>query len=228
MLVKTFCSAFSGTKNKPSLILKTSMATFSVLDRNIILQKIKDIRSKFNDAPNIYLLHGDLTPDEMNALYNHPKVKAHISFTKGEGFGRPLLEASISGKPVIASAWSGQLDFLNPEFTTLLPGDLKNVHKSAQWKGVINEGTQWFYVNYAIAEKVIRDVYSNYDRYVALAEKQSDYAINNFSLTKMKNVFLDIINKYVKEAPQHVDIKLPKLKKAGNAPKLSLPKLKKV
>ncbi len=31
-------------------------------------------------------------------MYNHPKVKAHVSFTHGEGFGRPLLEASISEK----------------------------------------------------------------------------------------------------------------------------------
>ena len=42
--------------------------------------------------PNVYLLHGDLTDEEMNQLYNHPKVKAHLTFTHGEGFGRPLLE----------------------------------------------------------------------------------------------------------------------------------------
>ena len=91
--------------------------------------------------PKIYLLHGDLTDDEMNALYNHPKVKAHVSFTKGEGFGRPLLEASISQKPVIASGWSGQTDFLNKELSVLLPGELKEVHKSVVWKNVVIEGS---------------------------------------------------------------------------------------
>tara|TARA_R110000851_G_scaffold146822_1_gene286625 strand:+ start:3686 stop:5014 length:1329 start_codon:yes stop_codon:yes gene_type:complete len=230
MLIKTFCTAFSGAKVKPALILKTSSATFSILDRKRIYEKIQGITSQINDAPNVYLLHGDLTTEEMNGLYNHSKIKAHISFTKGEGFGRPLLEASLSAKPVIASAWSGQLDFLNPAFTTLLPGDLKDVHRSAQWKGVINEGSKWFYVNYAIAEKVLRDVFANIGRYNKLAVKQADYSINNFSLSKMKLDFADIITKYVKPAPEQVELTLPKLKKSnkGTAPKLKLPKLKKV
>ena len=230
MLIKTFCEAFDGIDDAPGLILKTSMATFSVIDRNRILAKVDEIKSSFNNPPNVYVLHGDLTPQEMNGLYNHPKIKAHISFTKGEGFGRPLLEATLSGKPVIASAWSGQLDFLNPNFSTLLPGDLKDVHRSAQWKGVINEGTQWFYVNYPIAEKVIRDVYSNYSRYETLAIKQKQYSIDNFSLEKMKSEFVKIIEKYIKpqDVPQQVNISLPKLKKANNNPKLKLPQLKKV
>ena len=59
-------------------------------------------------------------------LYNHPKVKAMVSLTKGEGFGRPLLEFSLTNKPVIASNWSGQTDFLNPEFTALVNGNIKS------------------------------------------------------------------------------------------------------
>ena len=231
MLVKTFCKAFDGAKNQPALVLKTSMATFSIIDRNMILDKVKEIRDKFDNPPNVYIIHGDLTAEEVNGLYNHPKVKAHISFTKGEGFGRPLLEASISGKPVIASAWSGQLDFLNPDFTTLLPGDLQNVHKSAQWKGVINEGSKWFYVNYNIAETVIRDLFSNYDRYKKLGEQQAQYSIDNFSLSKMKELFAQLIGKYVGKisTPEHVQLKLPKLKKLNTkTAQIKLPKLKKM
>jgi glycosyltransferase involved in cell wall biosynthesis len=232
MLIKTFCTAFAGSKIQPALILKTSSATFSILDRKHMYEKIQSIRDSIKDAPNIYLLHGDLTPAEMNGLYNYSKVKAHISFTKGEGFGRPLLEASISGKPVIASAWSGQLDFLHPNFTTLLPGDLKDVHRSAQWKGVINEGSKWFYVNYAIAEKVMRDVYSNFDRYQVLAEKQAKHSIDNFSLQQMHIDFTNLIAKHIslQPVPSQVKLTLPKLKKLGksNTPTLNLPKLKKI
>ena len=53
-----------------------------------------------SNFPNIYILDGDFTNEEMNSIYNHPQVKAHVSFTHGEGFGRPLLEACISGKPL--------------------------------------------------------------------------------------------------------------------------------
>ena len=214
MLIKSFCNAFIDKRKQPALILKTSSATFSVLDRTAILDKIKNITSSFgHKCPNVYLLHGDLTPQEMNELYNHSKVKAHVSFTKGEGFGRPLLEASVSGKPVIASGWSGQLDFLHPDHSTLLPGELKEVHKSARWKGVINEGSQWFYVNYAIAEKIMRDVYKSYKSYLPGARKQAYLSRTNFSIDKMTELFTEIINKYTSSIPQQVGIKLPKLKK---------------
>ena len=76
---------------------------FSVIDREDILKKIRTIKNtvKGKTLPSVYLLHGDFTDDEMNELYNHPKVKDHVNITHGEGFGRPLLESSISGKPVI-------------------------------------------------------------------------------------------------------------------------------
>jgi len=230
MLIKTFCKTFSNKKNKPALILKTSSATFSILDRKEMLQKIKNITSQFGDkCPNVYLLHGDLTPQEINELYNHPKVKAHVSFTKGEGFGRPLLEASVSGKPVIAPNWSGQVDFLHPEYSTLLPGELKEVHKSARWKGVINEGSQWFYVNYQIAEKIFRDVYKSYKSYIPGARKQAFFSRENFSMEKMTELFTTIIDKHVGSIPQQVNLNLPKLKKVNKPqPKINLPKLKKV
>jgi hypothetical protein len=38
----------------------------------------------------------------MNCLYNHPKIKAMLSFTHGEGYGRPLAEFAVSKKPIIA------------------------------------------------------------------------------------------------------------------------------
>jgi hypothetical protein len=46
----------------------------------------------------VYLLHGEFTDEEMNSIYNHSKVKAMVSLTKGEGFGRPLLEFSLTQK----------------------------------------------------------------------------------------------------------------------------------
>lgn len=234
MMIKTFCNAFKGKKNQPALIVKTSSATFSIMDRNDMISRIKDIKESVGDGcPNIYLIHGDLTVQEMNGLYNHPKVKAHISFTKGEGFGRPLLEASVSGKPVIASNWSGHLDFLHPQHSTLLPGSLQPVHKSAQWKGVINEGSQWFYVDYANAERVIRDVYKSYKSYTEGARKQAYRSRTEFSIEKMDTAFVDILNKHVKvqQAPVHTKLNLPKLQKIGGdntAPKLNLPNLKKI
>ena len=130
-LVKVFYESFANKKEKPALILKTNGATFSILDREECLRKINEIKLKFPkdwDLPNVYLLHGSLSSEDMNKLYNHKKVKAFVSLTHGEGFGRPMLEASMVGLPVITTAWSGQIDFLSETDSILLGGELKQVH----------------------------------------------------------------------------------------------------
>ena len=69
MLVKVFCETFKNMKRKPGLIMKTSGAGFSVLDRESLLKKIKDVKDTVRgDLPNVYLLHGDFTDEEMNEL----------------------------------------------------------------------------------------------------------------------------------------------------------------
>tara|TARA_R110002051_G_scaffold226328_2_gene289040 strand:+ start:2122 stop:3444 length:1323 start_codon:yes stop_codon:yes gene_type:complete len=229
MMIKTFCEAFKNrvSRNKPALILKTSGATFSIIDRDQLALKIQSIIASYgNKAPNIYLLHGDLTDNEMNSLYNHPKIKTMISFTKGEGFGRPLLEFSLSGKPVIASNWSGQVDFLHPEYSTLLPGEMTTVHASAIDKFVLKD-SQWFTVNYGYAMSVLKDVVDNYKQYVNKAKKQAHHSKTNFSLEKMGKLLCEYVGKE-RILPQQLDLKLPKLKKVDASPKVKLPKLKKV
>jgi glycosyltransferase involved in cell wall biosynthesis len=192
MMIKTFCESFKrkSKHNRPALILKTSYAAFSIIDRDMIMNKIQQIVQPYgNTAPDIYLLHGDLTDSEMNSLYNHPKIKAMVSFTKGEGFGRPLLEFSTTGKPVLASNWSGHVDFLNKDYCTLLPGELTDVHASAVNKFII-KGSKWFTVDYNYAARVIQDVIQNYKQYLSKSRKQTQYVKDNFSLEDMSENIL--------------------------------------
>jgi glycosyltransferase involved in cell wall biosynthesis len=234
MLVKTFLETFKNKKNKPALLMKTSGATFSVIDRRTILGKIKEIKETIKgDLPNVYLLHGDMTDDEINELYNHPKVKAHITFTHGEGFGRPLLEASLSEKPIIAPDWSGQRDFLNSKNAILLPGTLIDVHSSAIPKEMLQEGAKWFAVNYQYASQMMTRVFKNYKQYTLPAKRLGISNRGNFSLKGMNNKFEKILDNYLpkfESMPQPVELKLPKLKKVSSTTpkKMELPKLKKV
>ena len=211
MMIKTFCETFKrkSKHNRPGLILKTSHATFSIKDRFQIEQRIQQLIKPYgNNAPNIYLLHGDLEDAEMNSLYNHPKVKAMVSFTKGEGFGRPLLEFGLTGKPIIASNWSGQVDFL--KYGIMLPGEITQVHKSAADKMIL-KGSGWFTVNYSSASQVIADVVSNYKKYLELSRKQTQHVKDNFSLEKMGKILCDIVDKGLESQPKQVSLKLPKL-----------------
>ena len=231
MLVKVFLETFKNMKKKPGLIMKTSGATFSVLDRELMLDKIKAVKDTIEgDLPNIYLLHGDFEDTEMNDLYNHPKVKAHINLTHGEGFGRPLLEASISQKPVIASNWSGHIDFLHKDLAILLGGSLQNVERGSIPDDFMVDGSQWFTVNYQQASATMKDVYKKYKKYTPNAKKLGLINKSKFSLDAMTRELGKILDKYVPEFPKEVKLELPKLKKVGSTelPKIKLPKLKKV
>jgi hypothetical protein len=233
-LIKTFLETFKNQKKQPALILKTSGATPCILDREEIMGKLTEIKNTVNGKlPNVYVLHGDLRDEEMNGLYNHPKVKAHVSFTHGEGFGRPLLEASLSEKPVIAPNWSGHVDFLDSD-AILLPGSLNDVKKESFPKNMRVKGAQWFTVNYNYASKTLKDVFDNYSKYAVKAKKLSIKNQTRFSLDSMTKKFEEMLDKYLpkfEEQPTPVDLKLPKLKKVGSVremPKIKLPKLKKV
>ena len=215
MVIKTFATVFEGLpKDKqPGLIVKTSSAGFSVMDREAITKKIDLITNSFGDScPPIYLLHGDLTENELANLYHHDKVKGMISFTKGEGYGRPLAEFALTGKPILVSKWSGLTDFLPEENTVYLEGDLRNVHESAADNFLLKE-SQWFTVNYSKAANSIFDVYKNYKQYNEKSKGLKQNIIKNFSLEKMNEIFMDIVKNYVKEKPKVVPFKLPKLEK---------------
>jgi hypothetical protein len=231
-LIHTFLETFKNKPNPPALILKTNGASTSVVDRVDIKRKIQSIKDSIDakSLPNIYLLHSTLNDWEVNSLYNHPKVKCHISFTRGEGFGRPLLEASLSGKPMIVSGWSGQMDFINPKYVTTLGGKLENVHKSAANQFLLKEA-MWFSVDYDEASVVMKDIKKNYVDYLKRSKNHTNYTADNFSFDKMVERISELLGtEVVGSKPMSVGLKLPKLKKVGTQepPKLKLPKLKKV
>lgn len=222
-LIKTFLTTFRDKENQPCLILKTSGVNFSETDKSDILKKIKEVQDSVSGKlPNVYLLHGELTDIEMNALFNHEKVKAHISFTHGEGFGHPLLLASLSGKPLLASNWSGHLDFLNEKFTTLLDGTVKLIDPSSANQWLIKEGN-WFYVSYGMASDKMNTLFNNYsEKHLEKAESLRLENMEKFSLQAMDKHLHGLLDKYVPEFTVEKKIVLPKLKK------IELPKLTKI
>jgi glycosyltransferase involved in cell wall biosynthesis len=232
-MLKIFYESFANKKKQPALILKTNGATFSTLDKADILKKIKNVKDKFPSdwkLPNVYLLHGDLSKEEMNYLYNHPKVKAMVSFTHGEGFGRPLLEATMTGLPVIASGWSGQLDFLDRDKSLLVQGNFEKIPKSVVWQDIIVEDSQWFTVDETSAYKAFNYVFKNNFDVKKNAKSLMNINREKFNLNKMIEKLDEIVTSHINKVPSHVKLNLPKLKKIGNpeASKIKLPKLKKI
>ena len=227
LLIKAFFETFKNKSKQPALILKTSQVSSSYMDRNAILKNIQSIKDscKSKNLPNVYLLHGEFTNQEMNQIYNHPKVKAMVCLTKGEGFGRPLLEFSLVNKPIITTNWSGHIDFLNPEYTTLLSGQMTKVHPSAANHMLLKE-SEWFSVDTGQVGSYLKHMFENYKDYKEKAKRQGYQSRNNFSFDKMKEKIDEILSKKVPNIPKQVSLTLPKLKKIGENPKTELPKLK--
>jgi hypothetical protein len=205
------------------LVVKTNGANFSKIDRDDTLKKIKKIQSLVGDnVPNIYLIHGELSPIEMNALFNHEKVKAHINFTHGEGFGHPILLSTLSGKPTVVSNWSGHLDFLNPKYAEFFEGTVKLIDPGSVNDWLIKESC-WFYVSPSLASDKLKMLYNSLSKNIL--EDYEKLRIENeqkFSLQAMDVRLHEILNKYVPEFSVETKIVLPKLKK------IELPKLNKV
>jgi len=232
--IKMFLETFANKKQAPALILKTQSANASILDRNKMLETINSIRKQVKGTlPNIYLLHGEISDSEMNELYNHPKIKAMVNLTKGEGFGRPLLEFSTVNKPIITSNWSGHTDFLSTDYNVMVGGKLTNVHPSAAVKNIILEDSQWFTPNDKEVVFAFRDVFDNYKKYTELAKRQGYKSRTNFSFDKMVERLDEVLTASLPAFPEEKSLSLPglnlpKLQKVGEAPKLNLPKLQKI
>ena len=230
--IKVFYETFANQKKQPALILKTSGATYSILDKEETLKKMKDIKSQFPSdwkLPNVYLLHGELSDTEMNYLYNHPKVKCFVSLTHGEGYGRPLQEATMVGLPVIASNWSGHLDFLDENYSVLVGGELKQVPKSVVWENIIIPESQWFNADESQFGRALDYTFKNIHQAKNKAKTLMRDNREKFTHKKMTELLNKIVDKYSKNIPTQVGLNLPKLKKIkNNKSQIKLPKLKKV
>ena len=235
--IKAFLETFKNKKNAPALVMKSHSVTTSIMDRERMLDKIEEVKKTVKGKlPNIYLIHGELSDSGMNILYNHPKIKALVSLPKGEGFGRPFLEFSLINKPIIASSWSGQTDFLDKEFVRYVQGDLKNVHRSAAVKNILLPEALWFSPDPIDVGKALKEVFKDYKQWLIKAKRQGHKSRTQFSYEAMVETLKNILETNIPEFPKQVELalpklNLPKLKKVGEkaeAPKIQLPKLKKL
>tara|TARA_R110002110_G_scaffold125184_6_gene302913 strand:- start:1678 stop:2952 length:1275 start_codon:yes stop_codon:yes gene_type:complete len=182
------------------LVLKTNLAKNCIMDRETMLVRLKEeLAGQFPDKKcKIYLLHGDMSEEEMHALYKHPKLKASVSFAHGEGFGLPLFEAAYSGMPIIATGWSGQLDFLcdetGKEFFYNVAFDINKVSEQVLWEGVIVKDAMWAYPREQSAKEQMRACYTD----ITAGNKSvaAEYATKlkkRFSKEKMYEKFVSLI-----------------------------------
>ena len=195
------------------MVLKLSVANNSRPDRYRTLGKVEDIVNNFDlENPDltrkckIYVLHGDLSEEEIHALYRHPKIKAFVTLTHGEGFGLPIFEAAYNKLPIIAPAWSGHLDYLYAPLAGPSGGkkkirplfeavdyNLQFIQPEAVWKGVLEKESMWCFPTAGSYKMKLRKIRKKYDSALKISEVLSNHISENFSEEKMHQKFTDSI-----------------------------------
>jgi glycosyltransferase involved in cell wall biosynthesis len=182
------------------LVVKTSLKNNSAVDREYAE---KMVESSIPDLPDrkckVYFLHGDMAESEVHSLYKHPKIKALVSLTHGEGFGLPLFEAAYSGLPIIAPGWSGQTDFLYAPFNSTAKKKKKKkkalfadvdytigpIPQEAVWPGVLEKETMWCFPTEGSFKLRMRQVRKNYDKWLKKAEQLQEWVSEEFEADKI-------------------------------------------
>ena len=200
--LKWFIEEFKSDANV-GLICKTHLGGASLIDREAITNNLQQILSGYKDRKcKVYLLHGDMSEGEMASLYTHPKVKALVSLSHGEGFGLPVFEAAGYGLPVITTEWSGPTDFMycpnkegkvKPHFARV-DFTLGPVQPEAVWNGVIEKDTMWAFPIGNSAKSEMRGVYKDWDRYRSGAKRLATHIEKEFAENKIYEQFVNCLN----------------------------------
>jgi glycosyltransferase involved in cell wall biosynthesis len=197
MTIGGFIEEFRDNENV-GLIVKTSAGRSSLMDREkskAALQRL--IATHGEKKCKVYFVHGELSESEIHSLYTHPKIKAYVSTTHGEGYGLPIFEAAYSGMPVIATDWSGHLDFLSghlkgkaKKLFARVGCDIKPVQKVAVWENIITADSRWAYVKENSYRSQLGKVYNNYGMYKKWAEALKGEIVDTHKIEDVLDQYL--------------------------------------
>lgn len=197
-LVKWFCEQFRGREDV-GLVLKASMVNCSPPDFHAVRNRIEQIKASTGcgQFPRVHLIHGRLSDRELAALYKNPRIKALVSLTHGEGFGLPIIEAAACGLPVVATDWSGHLDFLRIDGKNrFVPVgyELKDIPGSMHWQGVMEPGTKWAWPLENDAKMKMAKVVASYGKPKEWAGELAGHIVKYFSPSNFGQAFVSLID----------------------------------
>lgn len=138
------------------LVLKTATISFA---GQHIHERINEFFGAASDAAPVVVYSHMLEAEDMPRLY--ASADAYVLPSRGEGWGRPYMEALSLNMPTIASHWSGQLAFMKPEYSWLVPGEIVPVPDDAEIANGLYRGHSWFEADVEELASAMREVASD-------------------------------------------------------------------
>ena len=217
MTIDAFVEEFRDNENV-GLVIKTNTSKNSLLDRlkckAALTNKLASLGEK---KCKVYLLHGYMTEGQLNSLYNHEKIKCLVSTTHGEGFGLPLFEAAYNGLPVIATDWSGHLDFLykktkqkngkekSKHMFGRISYKLANIPENAVWEKVMIPESKWALPEVSSVKSNMTQVYKDHGRFLKRATELKNWLHKEFSEEKIYSEYVSHFEDFTSSLDEEVE-----------------------
>lgn len=194
------CEEFKDNKDV-GIVLKTNFGKGTSADRKICTEYLSNILSKYRKEkfPSFSFLHGNMKKEEVAALMNHNKIKLYVSATRGEGYGLPLIEAAASGMPIVATNWSGHLEFLQKENFGTVDYKLVEINETKIDGRIFQKGFKWAEPDEKSFKSNVRSVYQNYDKAKDKAKVMKKHIHFNFNSDTIKKKYDDLFERVIEK-----------------------------
>ncbi|MGC1513570.1 MAG: glycosyltransferase family 4 protein [Acidimicrobiales bacterium] len=157
-VIEAFEMAFRPDEG-PLLIIKSINGDQCPVER-------EQLRHAARSRPDVVLREEYLRPDEKTALM--ASIDCYVSLHRAEGLGLTMAEAMTLGKPVIASRYSGNLDFMNEENSFLVPTTPVAIPAGTP---IYPDSTRWAEPDVAVAAQLLRRVVDDPEAAAERAER---------------------------------------------------------
>lgn len=167
-LIDAFTSAFTNGEG-PVLVIKA-------LNGDKRLAELERIRMRVRDRSDVIILDKYLDYEDNVGLFN--AADCYVSLHRSEGLGLTIAEAMSLGKPVIATAYSGNMDFMNSENSYLIPFSYGEVPEGCE---PYRAGARWAEPDISKAAETMRYVFNNQDEAVKIGERARHHMLEKHS-----------------------------------------------
>lgn len=171
---EAFKKAFSNDNQEVGLVLKINNAN---------KEDIKLIRENMKGYSNVYIITDILNKDEVNSLIKECDVL--VSLHRAEGFGLVLAEAMLLGIPTIATNWSSNTEFMNPDVACMVDYKLIDLEKDM---GPFKKGNRWAEPDIVEAAKYMEYLYQDKELYNDLANNAKIFIEDKLNINKISSL----------------------------------------